>query len=120
MTLFRHRKRLQSDSIPTLNPVIILNPLKDEAYILFELGNADWPVQIRINSSGRGKAVEFAGGNNLDHFEFFKKISDELKSETQFELVLGEKIYPLWTEEKELEVLKTISEDYFRLLDITN
>lgn len=46
MTLFRHGKRLQSDAQPTVDLVILLNPVKDDAYIYFELKNADWPIRL--------------------------------------------------------------------------
>lgn len=120
MTLFRHRKRLETDTLPNLDLVIILNPLKDEAYIYFELKNVEWPIQIRTTSSGTVETIDFGNGNNRDHFDLFKKIAPAIEKGAQFELVLGEKIYPLWAEEKEKDVLKTVSEDYFRLLDITN
>ena len=66
------------------------------------------------------ETIDFGNGNNLDHFDLFKKIALSIEQNARFELILGEKIYPLWEEEKEKDVLKTVSEDYFRLLDITN
>ena len=120
MTLFRHRKRLETDTLPSVDVVIILNPLKDDAYIYFELKNGEWPIQIRTTSSGMVETIDFGNGNNLDHFDLFKKIALSIEQNARFELILGEKIYPLWEEEKEKDVLKTVSEDYFRLLDITN
>lgn len=120
MTLFRHRKRALSEILPTLNPVVILNPLKDEAYIYFELNNADWPIQIKITAAERVESVDFGNGNNNDHFELLKKLSLGIDQNAQFELLFGTKIYPLWAEEKEKEALKTVVEDYFSLLDYTN
>ena len=120
MTLFRHRNRLETDILPSLDLVIILNPLKDDAYIYFELKNGEWPIQIRTTSSGIMETLDFANGNNLDHFNLFKKIAPAIEQNAQFELILGEKIYPLWAEEKEEDALKSVLEDYFRLLDTTN
>ena len=120
MTLFRHRNRLETDTLPSLDLVIILNPVKDDAYIYFELKNGEWPIQIRTTYSGMVETIDFGNGNNLDHFNLFKKIAPLIEQNAQFELILGEKLYPLWAEEKEKDVLKTVSEDYLRLLDITN
>lgn len=120
MTLFRHRNRLETDILPSLDLVIILNPLKDDAYIYFELKNGEWPIQIRTTSSGIMETLDFANGNNLDHLNLFKKIAPAIEQNAQFELILGEKIYPLWAEEKEKDALKSVLEDYFRLLDTTN
>jgi len=120
MTLFRHRNRLETDTLPSLDLVIILNPVKDDAYIYFELKNGEWPIQIRTTYSGMVETIDFGNGNNLDHFDLLRKITPAIEQNAQFELILGGKIYPLWAEEKEKDVFKTVSEDYFRLLDITN
>lgn len=120
MVLYRHRKRLRSDSIPTLDLVIILNPVKDDAYIYFELRNADWPIQIRVDSLAVKKSIDFANGNNQDHFQLFEKLVPLVEENAEFELVLGEKTFPLWAGEKERESLRAIAEDYLRLLSLTN
>lgn len=120
MTLFRHKKRLQSDSFPTLDPVIILNPTKEEAYIYFELMNADYPISL-IGSFGKEKQqIEFSNGNNQAHLNLLKGLTPWLKEDYAFELVSGTNKYPLWSDVKEKEILKTILEDYFRLLNQTN
>jgi len=120
MTLFRHRKRLQTDTLPTLDPLIILNPQKDEAYIYFELTHAEWPILIKVTSSEGVESIEFANGNNQDHFNFFKKLTPTIDQNARYELVLGDKTFPLWNDEIEKDVVKTVAEDYFRLLDYTN
>ena len=120
MTLFRHGKRFQSDSIPTLDLVILLNPAKDDAYIYFELKNADWPIQIRAKSEAFNQVFEFANGNNTDHFNLLKKLKPALEQNADFELILSEKALPLWSEEKERQAIGTVVEDYFRLLGLTN
>lgn len=74
MTLFRHGKRFQSDSLPTLDLVILLNPVKENAFIYFELKNGDWPIQIRAKSDEIDEVFEFSNGNNADHFDLLKKL----------------------------------------------
>ncbi len=120
MTLFRHGKRLQSDSLPTLDLVILLNPAKDDAYIYFELKNADWPIQIRAKSKETDQVFQFANGNNSDHFNLLQKLRPVIDQDFEFQLILGEKEYPLWSEEKEKTALKSVVEDYYRLLEQSN
>jgi hypothetical protein len=120
MTLFRHRNHEQTDSLPGLVPVIILNPLKDDAYIYFELENAQWPIQIKISSSQGIEMIEFAMGNNHDHFNLFVKLAAALNQDAGFDLILEDKIFRIWNDERERETVKTIAEDYFRLIDRNN
>ncbi|MBN7809788.1 hypothetical protein J0A68_02385 [Algoriphagus sp. H41] len=120
MTLFRHRNRLETDTRPTLDLVILLNPSKDEAYVYFELANADWPVRIQTSLSGNQEIFDFANGNNHAHLELFKKLLPAIKGDAEFKLIVGEKSFPLWAGEEEKEALKTIAEDYLRLLAKTN
>lgn len=120
MTLFRHGKRFQSDSMPTLDLVILLNPGKDNAFIYFELKNGDWPIQIRTKADGIEQVFEFSNGNNTDHFNLLKKLKPAIDQNSDFELILGEKNQPLWSDEKEKTALKSVVEDYFRLLELTN
>ncbi|TDQ17082.1 hypothetical protein DFQ04_1731 [Algoriphagus boseongensis] len=120
MTLFRHKKRVQSDSFPTLDPVIILNPTKEEAYIYFELKNADYPISLEASLGEEKQQIEFSNGNNQAHLNLLKGLNPWIKEDYEFELVSGTQKYPLWTDVKEKEILKTILEDYFRLLNQTN
>jgi hypothetical protein len=120
MTLFRHGKRFQSDSLPTLDVVILLNPAKDDAYVYFDLKNADWPIQIRAKKAGKEEIFAFSNGNNSDHFTFLKKLKPFIEQDSDFELTVGEKSFPLWSEEKEKLAIKSVTEDYFSLLGQTN
>ncbi|TNF40158.1 MAG: hypothetical protein EP311_09445 [Cytophagales bacterium] len=117
MTLFRHSKRIQTDSLPSFFPALILNPTKDEAYIYFELENAEYPIQILAQSGQKSEIVDFSNGNNADHFQLLTQLNSLLENDYSFQLRVGDSIFPLWAEEKELSVLKTVMEDYFRLLD---
>ncbi len=120
MTLYRHGKRLQSDSLPTLDLVILLNSAKDDAFIYFELKNADWPIQIRAKSKEIDQVFQFANGNNSDHFNLLQKLRPAIDQDFEFQLILGEKEYPLWSKEKEKTALKSVVEDYYRLLEQSN
>ncbi len=120
MTLFRHDKRMQSDSIPTLDLVILLNSGKDNAYIYFELKNAEWPIQISAQTATGNQVFDFSNGNNFEHFSMLQKLSTSIQENAEFELVLDGKTVPLWSKETEKEAVKSVVEDYFRLLNQTN
>ena len=117
MTLFRHGKRKVDEENPTFFPLIIQNPIKDEAYIYFELLHADYPIKIISKSAETIDSVEFSNGNNQDHFDLMKRIKPWIEADYDFELAISGKRFPLWSDEKEKDVLKTIMEDYFRLLN---
>lgn len=117
MTLFRHGKRNQQDSLPKLDPVIILNPVNEEAYIYFELKNAEFPVQIIAKSGKETQTLEFDQGNNSAHFDLMKRLNYLIDNGFEFHLINFNQQIPLWSSEKEKEILKTVFEDYFRLLN---
>jgi hypothetical protein len=120
MTLYRHGKRQQSETNPTLDLIILVNSLKDDAYIYFELKNADWPIQISVETEGTTQVFDFSNGNNLAHFELLQKLKPLILANSKFELISNGKTTPLWTEEKEKDAVKFVVQDYFRLLNQTN
>ena len=117
MNLYRHGKRLQSDSIPTLDPVILLNSGKENAYIYFELKNADWPIRISVKTATDIEVFDFSNGNNFEHFELLLKLKPYILANSEFEIILGDKTVSLWSNEIEKEAVKSVLEDYFRLLN---
>ncbi|MDP2040893.1 MAG: hypothetical protein Q8S14_07045 [Algoriphagus sp.] len=117
MTLFRHGKRLQSDAQPTLDLVILLNPVKDDAYIYFELKNADWPIRLSAKTDKDVLVFDFSNGNNDEHFGLIQKLKPLIQANAEFELILDGKTFPIWSNEKEKEAVKSVVEDYFRLLN---
>lgn len=120
MNLYRHGKRLVNNSEPTLDLVILLNSGKEEAYIYFELKNADWPTRISAKSAEESQTFEFANGINLDHFAMIQKLRHLIEENAEFELIVDEKPHPLWSNEMEKEAVKSVVEDYFRLLNQPN
>ncbi len=117
MTLFRHGKRLQSDAQPTLDLVILLNPVKDDAYIYFELKNADWPIRLSAKTDKDVLVFDFSNGNNDEHFGLIQKLKPLIQANAEFELILDGKTFPIWSNEMEKEAVKSVVEDYFRLLN---
>ncbi len=117
MTLFRHGKRFQSDSLPTFYPLIILNPVKDDAYVFFELQNAEYPIRLRTNAGSDSQVIDFSNGNNQDHFRLLNQLKPWIKANYEILIETGDLQLPIWSTEEEKEVFKTIVEDYFRLIN---
>jgi hypothetical protein len=117
MTLFRHSKRMKSDSLPSFDPVIILNPIKDDGYIFFELQHLEYPVSLQASSDQDSLSIEFSNGNNQDHLKLMNQLKTWIDANYQIVLKKGSQSFPLWSTEKEKDVFKTIAEDYFRLIN---
>lgn len=120
MVLYRHGKRMKSETTPTLDPMILLNSLKDDAYIYFELNNGEWPIRIVATRAGAKDTFDLDAGNNHAHFHMFNQLIPEIELDAEFELIVEEKVVPLWQEEKEKQAVKAVAEDYLRLLSKTN
>lgn len=120
MALFRHGKREISESIPALDLLIILNSRKDEAYLYLELKNFEWPIKIRTSNELKSEDFFLDNGNKFDHKSHVDKLKPWIEETASFELWYKEAWIPIWETPKEKEVLKTILNDYFRLLNQTN
>lgn len=117
MLLFRHGKREVSEAKPMLDFLIILNSQKDEAYLYLEPGNMDWPLEIRASKDGKEEMFQFQNSNNSDFLEYVRKLEPWIKDDAEFELKKDSMWTPIWSKPKEKEALKTILEDYFRLIN---
>lgn len=120
IALFRHGKRQISDSIPSLDLLIILNSQKDEAYLYLEPKNFDWPIKIRASSELKSEEFFLGNGNKFDHKGHVDKLKPWTEDAASFDLRYKESWVPIWASPKEKEVLKTILNDYFGLLNQIN
>jgi len=120
MTLFRHGKTQVSDSIPVLDLLIILNSQKDEVYLYLEPKNFDWPIKIRASAELKSEEFTLDNGNKFDHKSHVDKLKPWIEETASFELWHSDAWIPIWASSKEKEVLKTILNDYFRLLNQAN
>jgi hypothetical protein len=117
MELFRHGKRLKSDTIPRFFPAILLPSKINEAYLLFELEGQDYPIQIQARSGDEVIQISFDLGGNTVHKALGEQLWPLLQKKMSFSLSVNGKETPLWQTESEKEVLKTVLTDYFRLLN---
>jgi hypothetical protein len=117
MEIFRHGKRLKSDTIPRFFPAILLPSKTNEAYLFFELEGADYPIQIQAKLRDQVILIPFDLGGNTAHKALGEQLWPLLQQNASFSWLVGGKETPLWQTESEKEVLKTVLTDYFRILN---
>ena len=117
MELFRHGKRLKSDTIPRFFPAILLPSKTKEAYLFFELEGADYPIQIQAILGDEVIQIPFDLSGNTAHKSLGEQLWPLLQKQASFKLLVEGKEYPLWQTESDQEVLKTVLTDYFRILN---
>lgn len=117
MELFRHGKRLKTDTIPTFFPALLLHTKQKGAYLFFELEGAEYPIQLQAISGDEVIHIPFDLGGNTAHKALGEQLWPLLQQNASFSLSVSGKEYPLWQTESEKEVLKTVLTDYFRILN---
>jgi len=117
MEIFRHGKRLKSDTIPRFFPAILLPSKTNEAYLFFELEGADYPIQIQAKLRDQVIQIPFDLGGNTAHKALGEQLWPMLQQNASFSWLVGGKETPFWQTESEKEVLKTVLTDYFRILN---
>lgn len=118
MNLYRHGKRTKSDQAH-FNFMILLNRVKDEAYIFVEPFPDGFPIVIRHRhqETGEGGEITFYGGDKMAHYEFALEFYPLAIENTYFEIKSEEDWIPLLDNEKEREALRVTLVDFFRLID---
>lgn len=117
MLLYRHGRRASSEGDPQLDLVIILNNPKDETYLYWELANIDWPLEIKASNGENEQFFLFQNGNNAELLGHVRQLRPWIDEEADFEIKVDSTWIPLWSKPAEKKALKTILEDYFRLIN---
>lgn len=118
MTLFSHKDRKEAvDSIPNLELRIILNSLKDEAYIYLEPVNLDWPINLKAVLEENEKEFSFENGNRELFFGYVNQLKPWIEQDASFWIKNSNEWKPLWQEQEEKEAIKETLTDYFKLLE---
>ncbi len=117
MELFRHGKRQVSPTMPSFFPAILIPSKKQEAYLFFELEGGDYPIQIQVMNQGKETQLSFDLAGNAAHKTLAEQLWPFLQREASFTWEVNGRKLPLWTNESEQEVLKTVLTDYFRILN---
>ncbi len=118
MTIYRYGKRIQESPDPILNLSILINRIKDEAYLYVE-PTVQLPLKMRWESEDKTNSGEllFAGGDKFAHFYFVKELYPLLLENMYFELLHERNWIPIIQNQKEKEALRITCVDYFRLIN---
>ena len=117
--IFRHRERVQSDSLPLLNLSIVINVLKDEAYLFLEpskIVSDQETVRIQINPSG--EVLELTTQNRDTYLEFATRIYEAMQENSEFNIEIDGTWQPILNEEETRDVFRITTSDYYRLTRI--
>ncbi|MBN3581539.1 hypothetical protein JYB64_04020 [Algoriphagus aestuarii] len=117
MTLFRHKDTIQNDKPWNLILVIILNSLKNESYIYFELQNLKWPIELKAVSAGEEQKFHLENGNNKQFFDYLTSLKPWIEEDADFFIQKDGTWKSIWETEIEKESLKEIMDDYLKLLE---
>jgi len=117
MEIFRHGKRQIAPNSPSFFPAILFPSKKEEAYLFFELEGATYPIQIQVMDQGKETKISFDLAGNTAHKALAEQLWPFLQRNVSFTLEVNGSKYPLWANESEKEVLKTVLTDYFRVLN---
>ncbi|EKB47919.1 hypothetical protein [Cecembia lonarensis] len=119
INIYRHGKRIKDPSIPHLNLSILINRVKDEAYIFVEPQPDELPLRLQWKNLTNGEegALSFYGGDTFAHLEFVSKLNSLLEENIQFTMAVEESWKPIL---EDVEVVKTTIKDYFRLTNNPN
>lgn len=119
MTVYRYGKRIQESDLPIINLAIILNRVKDEAYIYVEPNFEQLPIKIRwkIDNQNTINQIEFAGGDKFEHFRFVQDLLPIVESDVLVELWFEDSWVLIWKDPKERDALRIPIRDFHRLIN---
>jgi len=117
MEIFRHGKRQIAPNTPSFFPAILFPSKEGEAYLFFELEGATYPIQIQVKDQGKETKISFDLAGNTGHKALAEQLWPFLQRDASFTWEVNGSKYPLWANESEKEVLKTVLTDYFRVLN---
>lgn len=123
MTIYRYAKRANIEEVLSIGLSILLNRVKDEAYIFVESSSGEFPIKIRWSNleqkDSKGELI-FEGGDKFQHLDFVKKLYPLLLENNSFELSKEGKFYPILMDDNEKEALLITAKDYFKLINSSN
>ncbi len=112
--VFRHEDRPQNDSMAWIMPVIVMNYMQDEAYILIEHSPALENEQIWETIAG-GDTVRLSSPNRVENLEFASQLYEHLKAGDSIMVRKGNQMVPLFNEREHSEAFRITMSDYYRL-----
>jgi hypothetical protein len=121
LRVFRHENIWPGDTIPVIVPAIVMNVLKDEAYILLEPSNGledEDPLTVVLTGSGQADTVKLELPNRENNLEFATRIYEHLQQGGTFRVGIGGSFTDLLTDSRYRESFRITMSDYYRLTRI--
>ncbi len=117
MTLFRHQDLSGNQSETRIDIALILNPGSDEAYLYLEPAGLEWPIELKVTTEDQSEEITLVNGDKTKHLDQAEEIFSWQEKNASFEVETENGWVPIWNERSQKEALKTIKEDYNRLVD---
>jgi hypothetical protein len=120
---YRWSDRDQGNNFPTLNPVIVVDWFKNEAYVLVEPNETlfeEESLTIREKNPRNGKVYSYSlkerGRENM--LEFATKIYEGITAGNELFIRRKEQFGPLFRSEDQAETFRVVMADYYRLTNV--
>lgn len=117
MSVYRYGKRIREADHPLFNLSILVNRVKDEAYIYIEPWSELNSFSLRATVENQTDTLEYISGDKFVHFCFVEKLYPFLLKNTYFETLIDEVWIPILVDEKERDALRITIKDYYRLIN---
>jgi hypothetical protein len=116
---FRHSDRPVDPQSPLITPVIVVDWMKNESYILVEpnermAGEAEIVVRER-NKKGITFEYSLSQRGRENMLEFTTKIYEGIMEENDLFIVSGGREYPLFQSDEQRDIFRVVMADYYRL-----
>ena len=122
MTVYRHEDLYSDTSLYSIKIAIVLNPVKDEAFILLEPGEgfSDEDITIHWMDPERTESGEIIleGRNIVSMREFAAKLYEAIRENKSLIVKKKDEAVPILHEEDQREAFRITMSDYFRLVRV--
>jgi len=120
---YRFGDRYTGNDRPVIQPVIVINWLKDEAYLLIEtneaLGQEEFlEVIISDSTSSRTDTLILKERGRERMLEFGSKLYEAVMANYKISVLLEDSYIPVLTDKTDREALRVTMADYYRLTRI--
>ncbi len=117
--VFRFKKRVKESNLPILNFAIVVNYLKDEAYLLLEpsktVGELPVVIQSVNDSTGVSGQIILESQNPKSTLDFAADLYDAMQEGHAFSLIQNSKRIQMFNNQLSREAFRITISDYYRL-----
>ncbi|MEO1051568.1 MAG: hypothetical protein AAFX87_13135 [Bacteroidota bacterium] len=122
LNVFRIKSRNTSDNTPVINIAIVMNWLKDEAYVLIEPSSVlaesgSLSLKWENQESGTSGQIELSSRGKEAMLEFATRVYEEVKNGSSFSIDDDDNT-PILVDSEEREAIRKTMSDYYRLTRI--